>query len=171
MPTTRKPTCESRPGWRSWTRCPGKVATEGEITDLVGWAVTGQLRRNNPGRSLFVDLNEDASGVDVVDAMGKKQPATLAVPFELYDIKSLHAEEGPAPGGLTFGLAVDPLNPEAIKRQKADLPMLDVYTADATSGTVKLPGTGLHPPPRHLADARGQAGRAQALQEFLSRRR
>ncbi len=44
---------------------------------------------------VFVELNEDGSGVDVVDAMGKKQPATLAVPFHLYDPKSLRVEEGP----------------------------------------------------------------------------
>jgi hypothetical protein len=125
----------------------GKVVKEGEITDLVGWAVTGQLRRNNPGRALFVDLNQDASGVDVVDAMGKKQPAALAVPFHMYDIKSLLSEEGPGPGVLTFGLAVDPLNPDAIKRQKADLPMLDVYTADAASGTVKHRGRVFIPRP------------------------
>lgn len=115
----------------------GKIASESEIGDLVAWAVTGQLRRNNPGRSSFVDLNDNGSGVDVVDAMGNKHPAALAVPFRFYDAKTLQVEEGPAPGQLTFGLVVDPVNPDAVKRQKADLPMLDVYTSDAPQGTVK----------------------------------
>jgi len=125
----------------------GKVLSEGEISDVPGWAVSSLLRRQHPDRSVFVELNQDGSGVDVVDAMGKQRPATLPVPFRLYDIKSLLVEEGPAPGGLTFGLGLDPLNPDAIKRQKADLPMLDVYNADAEQGTVTLRGRVFTPRP------------------------
>ena len=125
----------------------GKVASEQEIGNIEGWAVTGLLRHDHPGRSLFVELNQDGSGVDVVDAMGKKQPATLAVPFHLYDPKSLRVEEGPAPGALAFGIAVDPLNPDAVKRRKTDLPMLDVYTADVSQGTIKLRGRVFTPRP------------------------
>lgn len=118
----------------------GKTLSETEIPDLMGWEVTGQLRRDHPGQSLFVDLNQDGSGVDVIDAMGKKVPATLAVPFRLYDPKTLLVEEGPAPDRVTFGMAVDPLNPDAVKRRKPDLPMLDLYTADASKGDVGLRG-------------------------------
>jgi hypothetical protein len=118
----------------------GKIEKEGTIADFTGWAQTGQLRQGHLDRSVFVELNEDGSGVDVVDAMGKKQPATLAVPFYMYDPKSLRVEEGPTPGQLTFGLAVDPVNKDAVQRQKVDLPMLDVYSADAGKGTVKLRG-------------------------------
>jgi hypothetical protein len=125
----------------------GKVDKEGPIADYVGWAQTGQLRKQHLGRSLFVELNDDSSGVDVVDAMGKKKPAALAVPFHLYDSRSLRVEEGPTPGQLTFALAVDPLNPDAVQRQKADLPMLDVYSADVGNGTVKLRGRVFTPRP------------------------
>jgi hypothetical protein len=125
----------------------GKVDKEGPIADVIGWAQTGQLRQTYLDRSLFVELNEDGSGVDVVDAMGKKQPATLAVPFHLYDPKSLRVEEGPAPKQLTFGLAVDPVNKDAVQRQKVDLPMLDVYSADVGKGTVKLRGRVFTPRP------------------------
>ena len=125
----------------------GKVEKEGPIADVVGWAQTGQLRQQHPGRSVFVELNDNGSGVDVVDAMGKKQPAALAVPFHLYEMKSLRVEEGPAPEQLTFGLAVDPVNKDAVQRQKADLPMLDVYGADAKTGTVKLRGRVFTPRP------------------------
>ena len=125
----------------------GKVEKEGPIADIVGWAQTGQLRQQHIGRSLFVELNEDGSGVEVVDAMGKKQPVTLAVPFHLYDPKSLRVEEGPLPGQLTFGLAVDPVNKDAVQRQKADLPMLDVYSADVAAGKVKLRGRVFIPRP------------------------
>jgi len=125
----------------------GKVEKEGPIADIVGWAQTGQLRQQHLGRSVFVELNEDGSGVDVVDAMGKKQPATLAVPFHLYERTSLRVEEGPTTGQLTFGIAVDPVNKDAVARQKADLPMLDVYSADVASGTAKLRGRVFSPRP------------------------
>lgn len=125
----------------------GKVDKEGPIADVVGWAQTGQLRQQHLDRSVFVELNDDASGVDVVDAMGKKQPATLAVPFHLYDPKSLRVEEGPASRQLTFGIAIDPVNKDAVQRQKVDLPMLDVYSADVTDGSVKLRGRVFTPRP------------------------
>jgi hypothetical protein len=125
----------------------GKVDKEGPIGDLLGWAQTGQLRREHDGRSVFVELNDDGSGVDVVDAMGKKRPTELAVPFHMYDPKSLRVEEGPAPGQLTFGIAVDPLNKDAVQRQKADLPMLDVYSANVAEGTAKLRGRVFTPRP------------------------
>jgi hypothetical protein len=125
----------------------GKTLTEADITDPVGWAVTGQLRRDHPGQSLFVDLNQDGSGVDVIDAMGKKVPAALSVPFRLYDPKTLLFEEGPAPDRLTFGIAVDPLNPDAVKRQKAAMPMLDLYAADTADGMVKARGRIFTPRP------------------------
>jgi len=125
----------------------GKTISETEIADLMGWELTGQLRRDHPGQSLFVDLNQDASSVDVIDAMGKKQPATLASPFRLYDPKSLLVEEGPAPNRLTFGLALDPLNPDAVKRRKPDLPTLDLYAADVSKGTVTLRGRVFTPRP------------------------
>jgi hypothetical protein len=133
----------------------GKTASETEISDPVGWAITGQLRRDHPGQSLFVDLNQDGSGVDVIDAMGKKVPASLEVPFHLYDPKTLLFEEGPAPNQLTFGIGVDPLNPEAIKRKKAELPMLDLYVADTADGAVKVRGRVFTPRPVTYR-ARGQ---------------
>lgn len=125
----------------------GKTLSEAEIPDLLGWQVTGQLRREHPGQSLFADLNQDASGVDVIDAMGKKVPVTLAAPFRLYDPKSLSVEEGPAPGRLTLSLAVDPLNPDAVKRRKPDLPMLDLYAADTSKGDITFRGRIFTPRP------------------------
>ena len=80
--------------------------------------------------------------------MGKKQPASLAVPVP--PLRSeIAARRGRArcPGQLTFGVAVDPINKDAVQRQKVDLPMLDVYSADAASGAVKLRGRVFTPRP------------------------
>jgi hypothetical protein len=105
----------------------GKITQEAEIGDVVAWAQAGKLRARHPGHALFAELNPDDSGVDVVDALGKKQPTQLAVPFNLYEPKSLTDQEGPEAGAFYFALAIDPVNSDAVKRQKADLPMLDVY--------------------------------------------
>jgi hypothetical protein len=105
----------------------GKIVREAEIGDVMAWLEAAKLRARHPGRAVFADLNQDDSGVDVVDAMGNRKPVELAVPFGLYDAKSLTDQEGLEPGAFFFGIAVDPLNPEAVKRQKADLPMLDLY--------------------------------------------
>ena len=119
----------------------GRRSTRSRARSRAGWAKSatcspgpqaGRLRGRHPGRGrLYRRLNQDDSGVDVVDAMGKKQPVELAVPFGLYDPKSLTDQEGPETGALYFGIAVDPVNPEAVKRKKADLPMLDIYGAKA----------------------------------------
>jgi len=109
----------------------GKVTQEAEIADVLAWAQAGTLRARHPGRAVFAELNQDDSGVDVVDAMGTRRPVELAAPFRVYDAKSLADQEGPEAGAFYFGIAVDPLNPDAIKRQKAELPMLDLYGAKA----------------------------------------
>jgi hypothetical protein len=118
----------------------GKISDEAAIVDVVGWAQASRLRGRHPGRAVFADLNQDTPGVDVVDAMGKKQPVELAVPFVLYDGKTLTDQEGPEPGALYFGIAVDPVNPEAVKRKKADLPMLDIYGAKGKDDAPVLRG-------------------------------
>jgi hypothetical protein len=105
----------------------GKIVREAEIGDVMAWLEAAKLRARHPGRAVFADLNPDDSGVDVVDAMGNRKAVELAVPFGLYDGKSLTDQEGPEPDAFFFGIAVDPLNPEAVKRQKPDLPMLDLY--------------------------------------------
>jgi hypothetical protein len=145
----------------------GKLVSETEIGDVVGWAVTSQLRREHPGRSLFVELNQDGSGVDVVDAMGKKAPVTPVVPFNLYDPKNIQIEEDPSPTTATFALAVDPANPDAIKRHKLDLPMLDVYSAESGGGdsTVKWRGRVFTPRP---VTWRARNGRLAVLKRFKS---
>jgi hypothetical protein len=113
----------------------GKIVDEEPIGDVLAWAQAATMRARHPGRGAFVELNQDDAGVDVVDAMGSRHPVELAVPFGVYDPKSLADQEGPEPGALYFGISVDPVNPDAVKRHKADLPMLDVYAARTPTQT------------------------------------
>jgi hypothetical protein len=116
----------------------GKIVQEAEIGDVLAWAQAATLRARHPGHAVFAELNPDESGVDVVNAMGKRQPIELGVAFRLYDAKSLTDQEGPEAGALYFGVSVDPVNPDAVKRQKADLPMLDVYELKASNDAPAL---------------------------------
>jgi hypothetical protein len=142
----------------------GKIAEEGAISDVLAWAQAGKLRARHPGRVVFAELNQDESGVDVVDAMGKKRPAELAVPFALYDPKTLTDQEGPEPSAFYFGISVDPVNSEAVKRQKADLPMLDVYSAKG-DGAPELRGRVFTP---RAVSWRAGYGKLVVLKRFKS---
>jgi hypothetical protein len=112
----------------------GKITDEAEVADATAWMALTRQRLEHPDRGVFAALNPDDGGVDIVDAMGRKQPAKLAVPFNLYDPKSLRDQEGPEQGAFYFSIAVDPLNADAVKRRKPDLPMLDLYAADLAKG-------------------------------------
>jgi hypothetical protein len=120
-----------RPGGRLATldTLSGKVTDEAEDVDPLAWVRAARLRAEHPGEGRFAALNPAQAGVDIVDAMGNIEPATLAVPFSLYDPRSLRGEEGPERGTFHFSLAIDTLNADAVKRRKPDLPMLDVYAA------------------------------------------
>jgi hypothetical protein len=143
----------------------GKIAQESEIGDVMSWLGAARQRARHPGQVQFAELNSDDAGVDVVDAMGKKQVATLAAPFELYDAKSLRDQEGPEAGAFYFGLSVDPLNAEAIKRQKPDLPMLDLYTANLAQDKASLSARVFTPRP---VTWRAGYGRLVVLKRFKS---
>jgi hypothetical protein len=143
----------------------GKLADEAPIADVMVWAQSAKLRARHPGQAVFVELNQDDAGVDVVDAMGKRQPVELAVPYNLYDPKSLGDQEGPEAGAVYFAIAVDPVNPEAVKRQKADLPMLDVYGTKGRSDAPVLRGRVFIP--RSVAWRAGY-GKVVTLKRFKS---
>jgi hypothetical protein len=143
----------------------GKIVGEAEIGDVMAWAEASRLRLRHPGRSTFAELNKDDSGVDVVDSMGGKRAVDLVAPFGLYDAKSLTDQEGPEPGAFYFGFAIDPLNPEAVKRAKPDLPMLDLYSTTGAKAEAKPRGRIFVPRP---VTWRAGYGKVVVLKRFKS---
>ncbi len=112
----------------------GKPVSEGPIDDIYGWARTTRLRRERPNRTAFVQLSDGLAtktdgqtGIELLDPAGRLIPLPLAVSFRLYDRFTLKDQEGPAPGVVHFGIEVDPVNPEAVARKKADQHALDIY--------------------------------------------
>lgn len=120
----------------------GKIVAESEIGDVYGWALTTRLRAQGPNRTVFSQLNQDGSGLEMIAPGGQKTPLALAVPFRLYDHDALHDEEGQGPerGIYYFSLPIDPLNPDAVARKKADRPYLDLYAADVARASCVLRG-------------------------------
>jgi hypothetical protein len=107
----------------------GAIVSDNEIADLHGWALASQLRRTNLNRTLLAVVTDEQDGVEVIDTAGRRLP--LALPggarVQNYDRKSLREQEDPARRALYFSLGLDPLNPDALGRQKADKPYLDLY--------------------------------------------
>ncbi|MDX2022424.1 MAG: hypothetical protein SF187_19465 [Deltaproteobacteria bacterium] len=105
----------------------GEVTWRGDIPDVMGWSAVNQLRRRRPGRSAFAEVAEDQTHLDLANGLGLATATKLAVPFEMYDLRSLVESESMSAGTLHFSLTVDPLNPAALEKKKADVPKLDLY--------------------------------------------
>jgi hypothetical protein len=114
----------------------GKVAAESEIDDVYGWALTTRLRGGRVNRTVFAEVDQDHARIELVTSTGRKVPLSLAVPFRLYDRETLQDQEGDGndAGRYYFSLAIDPVNPDAVARRKADHPFLDLYSIDAAGG-------------------------------------
>lgn len=108
----------------------GKVAAEKEIPDVFAWTRTTKKRAAQPNRTAFAQVNQDLTGLEVLDPSGEKLPVPLAVPFRLYDPTSVKDQEGPEKQTLYISVAVDPVNPDAVARKKTDLAVLDLYAVD-----------------------------------------
>lgn len=103
---------------------------DGEIADVVAWTAAQAERRALPNRARYLRVAARQDGVELVSLDGRARAIPLAEPFARYDPRSLRDEED-ADGSLTFALSIDPLNPEALARQKAEPAYLDVYTIAA----------------------------------------
>ena len=103
----------------------GDFIARHDIDDLMAWEAANQLRRRRPGRSAFADIPEDESKLQLVDGSGRRTTLELAIPFESYNLRSLLEQE--TEDRLYFSLTVDPMNPDALGRKKADVPKLDLY--------------------------------------------
>jgi hypothetical protein len=108
----------------------GTFVSETEIGDLLGWTLATQLRRTRLNRTIIPVLNDTQDGVQLIDAVGRRTPLdlkALGTPVQNYDPKSLAEQEDSANHVLYMSLSLDPLNPDALGRQKADKPYLDLF--------------------------------------------
>ena len=103
------------------------------IEDLVDQRKRFQVLADAGGRSEFLHMTWDNTAVQVWRD-GKPATVDLDQPISNYDPKSLQGVVG-HDHSLWIALTVDPVNPDAVARKKADVQYLDVFRA-AGEGTV-----------------------------------
>jgi hypothetical protein len=122
----------------------GKVIEDKEIDDVLGFTRVSLLRRELPNLPAIVHFSEDRKKLLVTDGVGeheltlprdlrKYDPATLV--FQTIDDKH-----------VVLSLTIDPVNADAVKRQKADVDEIHFYDLDrqthAVTPILLLPGDG-----------------------------
>ncbi len=108
------------------------------IRDVTEHARRTQLRQEHANERSFLYVENDLSGVKWFDH-GKTRDIGLAQPFHHYDPKSMHYQRGAA-GEMYFTLTIDPVNPDAVARKKADPKWLDLYRLEPGGTKAKRVG-------------------------------
>lgn len=110
----------------------------GNIGDLMAHSRKMQTLSEHSNQPRFVSVAQDLSGIHTyTEATGKASELALAQPFHHYDPKSLQQQVGPG-GDLYFSLTIDPVNPDAVARKKADPRYLDLYLLAADGKASRL---------------------------------
>lgn len=106
----------------------GKVLSEQEIGDVLGFSRVSLLRRDAPNQPLIARFSDDRKQLLVVDGIDQYE---VRLPRELwrYEPKSLAWQARDA-HRLALTLTIDPVNPEAVRRKKADVDDIDLYDVD-----------------------------------------
>ncbi|HEX4461315.1 MAG TPA: hypothetical protein VIA18_25215, partial [Polyangia bacterium] len=106
----------------------GKVLEEKEVEDVMEFTKVALLRRETPNQPVVVHWSEDRKQLLVLDGLVDRE-LKLPRPLEKYDYATLGFQLLDAQK-IAVSLTVDPVNPEAVKRQKADVDDLDLYSVD-----------------------------------------
>jgi hypothetical protein len=113
----------------------GKFTTLQPIKDLFEQHKRYQTLAEFSGRTDFVCMTWDNTAVQ---AWRASQPTQLELdqPVASYDPKSLQGSIDPD-GSASFALQIDPVNPDAVGRQKTDPEYLDVFRTAADGKAIR----------------------------------
>jgi hypothetical protein len=110
--------------WAAYDLVTGAWRTDEPITDLIGLARRQPILAAHDGERVFARMLDDLSAVEAWRD-GKATELTLDQPLDVYDPTSLqYSLRGDS---LWLSLTVDPTNPPAVRRQKADPRYLDLF--------------------------------------------
>ncbi|HEY2743956.1 MAG TPA: hypothetical protein VGL86_05020 [Polyangia bacterium] len=122
----------------------GKILVEEEVKDVLGFAQVSLLRRDQPNLPVIVRYSDDRKKLLFVDGITESD-LTLPGPLWRYDFNSLRWQTLDDKR-VALSLTVDPVNPDAVNRKKADPDDIDLYSIDrqtrAPTLVLKLPGQG-----------------------------
>lgn len=107
--------------------------SEQPMTDPMEHARRAQVLAQHPGEASFVRMSDDLMTIELWRA-GAPAAVELDQPLAMYDASTV-AYATDARGGQWLGLVIDPVNPAAVKRKKADIAYLDLFKIDGGKAT------------------------------------
>jgi hypothetical protein len=142
------------PDAEGWYDMPTrKFSRQMKIENVVDHTKRMQELSGHPNESAFLEVAQDLSGIRLVSEDKPTASVSLDIPFHRYDRTTLRYRRS-ADGGFLFPLAVDPVNPDAVARKRADKVWLDLY--ELAPGATKAKRRAR----LHLADKRDVMWRA-----------
>jgi hypothetical protein len=122
----------------------GKILDEEQVKDVVAFTKVALERRDRPNENVLVHFSDDRKQLLMLDGLVDHE-LQLARPIRKYDPQSLGAQLVDDKR-VAMSLSVDPVNPDAVNRQKAEPDEIDLYTIDRQSHIatriLTLPGEG-----------------------------
>lgn len=94
---------------------------------LMKWTKALNMRPNHPGQYRFLQVSENLKALHHVDIHNTLTDVTLPVKWSLYEARSLTQRERWDGQRLLFSMTIDPVNPDAVARKKADPERVDLY--------------------------------------------
>lgn len=120
----------------------GKVSEDHEIDDLLAFATASLEHKKHDGEKAFVHLSDDHKKLLVTDGLLERE-LKLARELSMYDANSFR-HQLLDDGRLILSATVDPTNPAAVARRKADPDDLEIYVVApkgrATTEALRLAG-------------------------------
>jgi hypothetical protein len=107
----------------------GQIRDEQEIGDIMAFAHVTLDHTRHVAEARFAHVSDDRAHLVVIDGLDEHE-LKLERPLSMYEPDTLRwqALEG---GRLALSLTVDPMNPAALERKKADPDRISVYVVDA----------------------------------------
>jgi hypothetical protein len=112
----------------------GRIIKNTPVQDLIAHQKLIKLRLGHENQARFLMVATDGRGLTLVTADDKTVAvAPKDLSFDHYLPDSLMWQEG-KDGSLWFSLTIDPVNPEAVNKKKADPEHIDLYKLDPKTG-------------------------------------
>jgi hypothetical protein len=107
-----------------------KVTWSEETKEVVAWTKATTMRPNNKGQLRFLQVADDLKTIHYVDRDNTLGTVKTPLKWRHYEPKSLVQVESWDGKDLHFSVTIDPVNPDAVKRKKADKERCDLYRLD-----------------------------------------
>ncbi|MCU1282246.1 MAG: hypothetical protein JWM53_5792, partial [bacterium] len=113
----------------------GKLIAETEVQDVLGFTQVSLIRRDAPNQGVIARFSDDRKKLLLVDGIGEYE---VVLPRELWKYEpSTLAWQNLDDKRVALSLTIDPVNPDAVSRKKADVDEIDLYEVDRQSHAVR----------------------------------